>query len=248
MPNLATAAMLAALSAGPAAERPAELHHLGQPIGVARLLVPPVAAAAPLVILLPDALGDDGRAELYAEALSARGIASLTLGLGEDADEPQAPERDPSSRPEAVPLVLAWAERAGFDADRVALLGFGAGGRAALTAAEDVPVVALYPGCRGLELPRSAQALVLHGTEAPDAPACDALANHPVATIRALPGAGHGWDAVGSLWPSEGPKLPDPAGGPRIQSRTNLATALEAAEIVVSHLEGLFGARQAFAR
>lgn len=248
MPDAATLLLLATLGGGLPAERPAEIVRLPEPAGLGRLLMPPAGGAPPLVILLPDALGEDGRAEPYAESLSARGIASLALGLGEDRDHPATGPDDPASRPEAVPAALAWAEAAGFDPARLALLGFGAGGRAALAGAEAVPVVALYPGCRGLGFAPLAQALVLHGAEAPDAEACRRLSPPGGVELRALPGLGHGWDVPGAIWPEPGSKVPDPAGGPRILARMDLGGTLAVAEMVADHLEAAFGSLQAASR
>ncbi len=248
MPNAATTALLVALAGPLPAERPAELVRLPEPAGLGRLVLPHPGGTAPLVILLPDAVGEDGRAEPYAEALAARGIASVTIGLGEDRDRPDTSPVDPASRPEAAQAALIWAEAAGFHPSRLALLGFGAGARAALAGAEAVPVVALYPGCRGLGFAPLAQALVLHGAEAPDVGACDALARPAGVTIRAMAGLGHGWDVPGALWPAPGPKLPDPAGGPRIQARMDLGGTLAAAELVADHLEAAFGGLQEASR
>jgi dienelactone hydrolase len=149
---------------------------------------------------------------------------------------------------EAVPTVLAWAEEVGFHPARIALLGFGAGGRAALAGAEAVPVVALYPGCRGLGFAPRTQALVLQGAEAPDAASCEALTVPEGVTVRGIPGLGHGWDVPGSLWPAPGPKLPDPAGGARIQAHTDLGGTLAVAEMVADHLEAAFGGLRAASR
>jgi dienelactone hydrolase len=248
MPTAATAALLTVLAGPEAAERPALLAPLPEPLGIGRLLLPPSGRAAPLVIILPDAIGDDGRAEPYAEALSARGIGSLTLGLGADADHPATPATDPASTPAAARTVLSWAEGAGFAPGRVALLGFGAGGRAALSASDSVPAIALYPGCAGLAFPPASQALVLHGAEAHDAAACAGLGAPEGVALEAVPGLGHGWDAPGALWPSPGPKLPDPAGGARVQARMDIGGTLAVAERVADHAEAVLSGLQAAAR
>jgi hypothetical protein len=65
MPNAATAALLVALTGtGPLpSEVPAELVRLPEPAGIGRLTLPHAGGTAPLVVLLPDTVGEDGRAE-----------------------------------------------------------------------------------------------------------------------------------------------------------------------------------------
>jgi len=205
----------------------AEMIRLPEPAGLARLVRP--QAAAPLVVILPDALGDDGRAEPYVDSLLARGIATLTLGLGEAADAATTPT-DPAAAPAAIAPALAWARATGFDAARLGVLGFGLGGRAALAGAEGVPAVALYPGCAVLP-DATGPALVLMGEAACPSPPATPL------TLRLIPGAGHAWDAPGALWPSPGPALPDPAGGPRLPARADHAVTLLAAEAIADWFE-----------
>jgi len=219
--------------AGPAlAERPAALHQLPDPAGLARL-VRPEAAAAPLVILLPDALGEDGRAEPYVDSLLARGIATLSLGIGADPDTARQ-STEPAASAAALAVALDWARGAGFDPAATGVLGFGLGGRAAL--AGGVPAVALYPGCANLPAP-AGPALVLQGEEA--AAACGEVVASAGMALRLLPGAGHGWDAPGAIWPSPGPLLPDPAGGPRRQARADHAVTLLAAEAAADWFEAM---------
>jgi dienelactone hydrolase len=219
--------------AGPAtAERPAALHRLPEPAGLARLVLPEGTVWGGLVILLPDALGEDGRSEPYVDSLLARGIATLALGLGQD--QAAGPAEDPAATPQAARTAIDWAETAGFAPSRIGLLGFGLGGRAALAAAGGLPAVALYPGCPGLALPGS-PALVLVGEAA--AAGCAALPVPPGVTLRLIPGAGHGWDAPGAMWPSPGPLLPDPAGGPRLRASADHAVTLLAAEAAADWFE-----------
>ncbi len=234
--------LLLLLSATAAAdESPAELLRLPEPSGLARL-VRPEAPAAPVVIMLPDALGDDGRAEPYVDSLLARGIATLALGLGEDTERPDGAV-EPAAAPGAVAPARAWAE--GAAQGRVGVLGFGLGGRAALAGAAGLPVAALYPGCARLPQPKG-PAFVLQGAEA--AEDCDALSGGAI-TLLLLPGAGHGWDAPGAIWPSPGPLLPDPAGGPRLRARMDLDATLTAAEAVADWFEHwLFGGARSAAR
>jgi dienelactone hydrolase len=243
MRRIATIALTLLASAAAAQERPAELVRVADPAGLARFLGDPGGGAA-LVILLPDALGEDGRAEPYAEALRARGIASLVLGLGEDVDSPSTPI-EPAAAPSAVAPALDWAREAGFAEGAIGVLGFGLGGRAALAAGQGVPVVALYPGCSGLPAGTAPAALIVQGDER--AEGCDTLASSPHLQVDLLPGAGHAWDVPGAIWPSPGPLLPEPGGMGRLRARTDLAVTLSTAERVADWFEAqlLHGARSA---
>ena len=219
-----------ALLASPAvAEVAGEIEHLPQPAGLGRLVRPDGRADAPLVVVLPDALGEDGRSEQYVDSLLARGIATLVLGLGEDLDSRPA-ALDPSAAPQAIAPVLAWAEEAGFPPGRTGILGFGLGGRAALLGSAGLPAAAIYPGCTGLSLPAHGPALVLQGDAS--AAGCDALPSRPGLSLHLVKGAGHGWDVPGAIWPSPGPLLPDPAGGERLRAVNDLHATLEAVEAV----------------
>lgn len=209
------------------AERPAEIIRLPEPAGVGRLIQPQDARGAPLVVMLPDALGEDGRSELYVDSLLARGIASLVLGLGEDT-EIWSISVEPAAHPDAVGLAVAWARAAGFP--RAGLLGFGLGGRAALIGAAGLTVAALYPGCAELPLPAGGPALVLQGDEA--RPYCAGLDLPPGVVLHLIAGAGHGWDAPGAYWPGPGLVLPNPAGGARLRARADLNVTLHAAETI----------------
>jgi dienelactone hydrolase len=238
--------LLLAAATATAQERPVDFVRMAEPAGLGRLLRPQGEGAAPLAIILPDSIGEDGRAELYAESLAARGIASLVLGLGEDRDHAPAPV-DPAAHADAVPAALAWAEEAGFAATGIGVMGFGLGGRAALAAARARPAAALYPRCVDLALPGEGPALVLQGADV--AEVCDALPAWPSRSLRLLPGAGHAWDAPGAIWPSPGPVLPDPAGGTPLRSRYDAEATRAAAEIIADWFEQrLFPAARSAAR
>jgi dienelactone hydrolase len=215
-----------------AQELPADLHRLPEPAGVARLVRPADRQAPPLVILLPDALGEDGRSEPYVDSLLSRGIATLVLGLGEGQDGAVA-ATEPAAAPGAVAPALAWAADHGFPPAHVGVMGFGLGGRAALAAAAHA-AVALYPRCRGLDA-KPGRALVLQGAMA--AEDCDAHALPEGVVLHSVPGAFHGWDTPGAIWPTPGPMVPDPAGGPRLRAVADLAATLVAAESVADWFE-----------
>lgn len=234
------AAMPVAIAAPPPLEPPAEIVHLPAPAGFGQIVFPVEPAGDPaVVVLMPDALGEDGRSAPYQEALLARGLAVLVLGLGDDADGSD-PAIEPASTPAAVRAMLDWLDRDGrFTPGRVGLIGFGAGGRAVLEAGIGRHVVALYPGCRGLDLQGLGPALALHGTEAPDAAACTALSPPPGVLLAAVLGAGHAWDVPGAIWAENGPILPDPAGGGRIPSMPDLMVTQQVAETLAAHFEHL---------
>jgi dienelactone hydrolase len=161
----------------------------------ARLIVPEAPPPWPAVVVLQDTLGPDGRSEAYAAQLAAAGIAVLDLiSDGNDADRlveaAALLDRDPR-----------------IAAGRLGLLGFGAGGAAALAApARFGARAALYPGCGTLPaegyLPGPGEAvLLLHGDADPaNRPAdCEAVARglaQPGASIRriAYRAATYAWD------------------------------------------------------
>ena len=217
----------------PSIEQPPELIDLPAATGLARLILPVRFAAAdnalPVVVILPDALGDDGRAEPYGEALLSRGIAVFALDFdalaGRDAG--------------GSPLLKAtdWIARdTRLDPARIGLLGCGAGGRAALESGTGRPVVALYPGCQGLGLAEAGPALILYGTEAEDTGACAGLTAPSGVEMRPVPGAGHGWDVVGTLWLAA-MTLPHPSGEGSVRAVPNPGATLEGAEMAAHHIE-----------
>lgn len=229
MPIAAPFLLIAALAgAAPALAQPVPLTAALPGGALASLTLPARngAPARPLVVLLPDATGELGRSEAYVEALSRRGLPTLVLGI-EDQGEGSRPSTRPPPLAETLEAAREWAESRMHLGSRsgIAVIGFGAGARVALTV-EDAPVVALDPGCRGLVLgdaPR--RALLVHGLAAPDAAACAALDGAPGVTRLPLPGIGHGWDLPVVAAPG-GALLPDPSGpGRRRASPDPIATA-----------------------
>ncbi|MGG5889928.1 hypothetical protein ACLF3G_22585 [Falsiroseomonas sp. HC035] len=236
------AAPAALVLAAPATAGPPTHHELPAPVGTAQLQRPERAHAVPLVVLLPDALGDEGRAAPYVAALERNGIASLVLGLG-IASERGGPGTDPASSTMAAGVALTWAAaQPGVAAGQLGLIGLGAGGRAALAAAEaGGPVVAVDPGCTGLALPDWMPSLLVFGRAAPDADDCIALEEPPAGVIRGVPGLSHGWDVRPELAPGSA-LMPDPLGGRRRVS-PNPAAAQAVADQVAAWLAHQFAAR-----
>jgi dienelactone hydrolase len=232
-------ACAAPASAGPdpfSGMQAVEFHRLPPPAGVAQLVLPrSPAQPVRLVILLPDALGEDGRAIPYIDALTARGIATLVLGFTQE-EAISASEPDLASTPAAAAAATRWAAQDGrFSPDVVALLGFGAGGRAALAAASGRPAVALYPGCSGLDLFQGGSALVVYGLAAPGAEACASLPQRPGLGFLGMPGLGHAWDMAG-VAPEAGALVPDPAGTGRVRAKPDPLAATSVAEEVAARL------------
>lgn len=146
----------------------------------------------PVVFVLPDDIWDTRRAWTYIDQLSLHGMAVVEL----------FPDQDQHlSLDEARAAIASATDELGLEPSRVALLGFGTGGRLALAlAGPDRPAAALYPVCQGLPAPQpGARVLVLHPDEASEAQRCAALTiGRPEArSSRASAGAGHGWDVVG---------------------------------------------------
>lgn len=220
-----TAITLAMGGAGAHADGgPPEPFQPGNPAvaGVLSLPAGPAGGRRPAVVILPDALGPDGRADAYVLALNAAGLLVLEVHA--------------EAAAEAAPLaVQALAADPRVLPGRIGLLGFGAGGRAALLtparAGGQDPIAAraaLYPGCIGLEaeLARREAAfaspiLLLHGDRDAANPraACAELTAALAIRVRAeraeIAGAGYAWDRPG--FPAEGPALlPRPDGAGRI--------------------------------
>lgn len=146
----------------------------------------------PVVFLLPDDAWDVRRAWPYLDHLSLLGVTVVELW----------PEQEDQriGLPEARAAIASATEELGLNPSRVALLGFGTGGRLALAlAGPDLPAVALYPVCHGAAAPNpGARVMVLHPDDPAEARACAALTDgRPGArSARASVGAGHGWDVV----------------------------------------------------
>ena len=161
----AAACMAAACPPGEAREfatiRPAGFEQA--PPAVRTVLTPPpdaMAAAwdaqgAPVVVVAPDHLGFDERTEFHTAALLAAGIAVLRLDIppaaGVGARGGHAP-REPRVNPADDLLPALFGVLRALDAERpssrraVGLLGFGAGGQAAVIAAHEEVARLFLPG------------------------------------------------------------------------------------------------------
>ncbi|MCA3279831.1 MAG: hypothetical protein ING10_11225 [Roseomonas sp.] len=122
----------------PQATKAARALAIQLPEGAAVLNLPEARPGQPLpaVLILPDALGADGRADAYVEQLLGADIAVLELRGTHEAD-----------------ARLAWRallEDPRFDPAKLGILGFGAGARLALDLPGSQASVLLYPGCAGL--------------------------------------------------------------------------------------------------
>jgi dienelactone hydrolase len=242
----AAACLLAFGLAAPASAGSPTHHDLPAPVGTVQLLRPDDDRPTPLVVVLPDALGDEGRSAPYVEALARNGIASLVLGLGITSEQGgPGGGTDPASSALAAGVAMAWAAaQPGIAAGQIGLVGLGSGGRAALAAAvAGGPVVAVDPGCTGLSLPEWTPSMLVYGRAAPDAADCIALEEPATGVIRGLPGLGHGWDVRPELAPGSA-LMPDPLGGRRRVS-PNPAAAQRVADQVAAWLAHHLAHREA---
>ncbi|MCO6414722.1 hypothetical protein JYK14_00815 [Siccirubricoccus sp. KC 17139] len=231
--TLACAAALLLAAPGPA--RADEARTLWTPHGMAWLFLPPAAGPGPhpVVLVLADRPGADGRETPYLDYLLQAGIAVLKLMV----DEPDA----------AMTLLTPpWLRRIArdiapgrLDGTRIGLLGFGGGGRAALAAPPGLPAAALYPACAGLA-PRhhTGPTLLLH----PDDPAETAACRHVTPGAEPLRGATHGWDHGHGPWEDGTALLPHPDGSAtRLFSRSDGRATQAAVARVVRHFAAAFG-------
>ena len=227
----------------------------------------PHRAPFPLVVAVSDSLGPDGRADRITALLLARGVAVLDLDPFIVTDGPgQARRRD--RVPEAVSQAADLAaQHPAIDPDRVALLGFGAGGRAAWLArpgSDTIPrFVAraiLYPGCQdlvaqgqaGAPADASAGLLLMHGSLDTEngTEACARLVQGLPDRGRlrhvSLRGAGYAWDRPAPLGEG-GTLLPAPGGEGRVPAAPWTYMAQCSARMVAAWLSDALGARGAVA-
>ncbi|MCX7367932.1 MAG: hypothetical protein NTX90_03300 [Alphaproteobacteria bacterium] len=213
---------LASFPLPPLPDRPFALQFAG---AVALFSLPdgPTRKAWPAVLILPDALGADGRAVPYVESLLGAGIAVLEL-------------RDASAEAARAALALLASDPR-IEAPRLGVLGFGQGARLALGLPGAEARALLYPGCASLPVPQTAPGavLLLHGAEDPanPAPACAGLAARlrargAEATQRKIPGAGYAWDYP-ALGQASAALLPASDGAERLHVRPWPAMAAQSA-------------------
>lgn len=217
---------------------------LSTPAGPVLLVVPAEAAGrpVPVVLALHDSTGPDSRSRPYLEALNALGVATAeAVGGAEDADLMAAGGVD------AVVAALSADPR--LDRARIGVLGFGAGGRAALAepALAEAPAVLLYPRCAGLPPPPGDDrpVLVLHGgVDRADRPgACARWAVGGGRSVRRHEylHATYGWDFSDGPWSDGLALLPAPGeGGRRIWARSDPAITADAAKRAAEFLATAF--------
>ena len=198
----------------------------GTPRDTPALLTLPVGTGPhPLVLLLHDELGPDGRGSRLAAALAAAGIATLQpdLWLARGLT-PEAPDPAPADARAILPEVFAALDHAAMDARvdprRIGVAGFGIGGRAALLARAEAwgaaqlggfgprfaAHAALYPDCALLRAERRTLALqgrrrshallLAAGQDSGDA-AAECAAAAPPLPVETLDTT-HAWDLPGA--------------------------------------------------
>ncbi|MBP0444819.1 hypothetical protein J8J14_08480 [Roseomonas sp. SSH11] len=189
----------------------------------------------PAVLILADRSGPDGREVPYADYLLAAGIAVIQLG----SDAPE--EAVPLLRPSGLRAIARSLAPGRLDPERIGLLGFGAGGRAALAASE-VPVAALYPACGGLPpAQRSGRTLMLYPDDPGEAAAC--LQVDPRA--EAVKTTTHGWDHGQGIGAGGTAMLPHPDGSRvRLFARSDSWATQESVARVVRHFRDAFRAAE----
>ena len=200
---------------------------------LALLARPRAEGEVPAVILVPDGLGLDQRLSAVAERLEAEGWATLQIDLhpvSTDGHTPQGSfplglEADANAVVGDLALVLqVLSEDPGINPDRIAVVGLGTGGRAALLAGSEAAMsleldtfgprfaahAAFYPGCtallaEGFAAPApwsNAPVAAFHaGQDGQNtAAACDTLGNtlavrrRPPAVWHDYPTATYAWD------------------------------------------------------
>lgn len=186
----------------------------------------------PVIIILPDEMQRDLRAERYMEHLLASGFAVL---VGQ-------------SEPVRAGWLVDRARRSPvLDGGRIGLLAFGAGAEAAMSAGR-LPRALLYPGCGSLPAPPdAAPLLLLHGDADPANPplACAATVqaweDHGAPVQRhVLAGAGYAWD----LEPLSGFRqalLPAPGLARRVRVIPDPWVTEQAADLVAQFFRELLG-------
>lgn len=200
---------------------------------LALLTRPEARGEVPAVILVPDGLGLDQRLSAIAERLEAEGWATLQVELdavSTDGHTPPGPfllaaEAEANAAVGDLALAMqALSEDPGINPNRIAVVGLGAGGRAALLAGSEVAMsreldifgprfaahAAFYPGCAALMAEgfaantpwSSAPVAAFHaGQDKKNTPAaCDTLGDdlamrrRPPAVWHTYPTATYAWD------------------------------------------------------
>jgi hypothetical protein len=216
--------------------------YLLTPDGVVLLVVPEgTERPSPVVLVLPDALGPDGRSHAYLELLNAQGIATVEALPASDDGRGTMPDFRENS-PAGILVALSADPR--VDPSRLGVLAFGAGGQVALRdpALARAPTALLYPGCDRLPRPPDNRpALLLHGgvdrADPPGACARWAAAGGWLVRRHEYTHATYAWDFSDGPWSDGLALLPSP-GDPerRVWARADPATTADAAARVADFL------------
>lgn len=231
---LAIACAAAMLLTGPHLAEADDTPSLSVPHGLVWLVLPQARGTDPhpVVLILADRTGPDGREVPYVDYLLAAGIA--VLQLGSDAPEEVAPLlAQPKLRAIARDIAPGL-----LDSSRIGILGFGGGGRAALAAPAEVPVAALYPACDGLSpASREAPTLLLHPDNREEGVACRFV----IPQAETVGATTHGWDHGQGSWKGGTAMLPHPDGSRgRIFARGDGWATQESVARVVRHFRTAF--------
>ncbi len=202
--------------------------------GAAGMLEVPARAASgrvPVVLVLHDSLGLDGRSDAYAAQILGAGIAVLDLAAAD------------AGGIAAALHMLAREPR--LDVSRLGVLGFGAGAR--LAAELPFPFAAhalLYPGCADLGGPpgRGAEVVLMHGAADPTntREACaQAAQRYEAAGVRVhqqtFAGATYAWD-----YPSHGVESPILFPAPGVETRVRVRPWPALVALSATELAGFF--------
>jgi dienelactone hydrolase len=237
---LLAASAAIALQNAAAADVAVEVTATDGPAAALRLSLPEgLRGPIGVVIVLPDSLGADMRAQPYLDRLASFGLATLEIELADPAPgDPMALVPLPAQYEGALAQALGYvAGDPRLAANGVGLLGFGAGARAILASGGGRRAVALYPGCDFALNPAQGPVLLIHGEAEEGAAACSAnvLAAEGGAVL-ALRGQTAGWDVPAPTLSGAQTLWPHPSGQGRTITRPSDRATAVSAEAALSWL------------